>query len=144
MAAWLAIPLLLDLSTFEGQLLITVAQSGLPGNVLHHPITGDVLLPDPSGLDDLPPASSLLNAWEDDDLKNEDPASPAADIDEYDDGETKVLEDIKAEDIFKAPKGKGKAKASIGYWGNWSLLELTSVTWVTLRHLEDSAHTQAD
>ncbi|KAJ3764644.1 hypothetical protein FB446DRAFT_795905 [Lentinula raphanica] len=122
-AASLAIPLPLDPSTFEGQLLITVAQSSSPGNVLHHPITGNVLLPDPSGLDDLPPASPLLNAWEDDDFDNEGPASPinenvgpaspAAGIDEYDDGETEVSEDIEAEDIFKAPKGKGKAKATI-------------------------------
>ncbi|KAJ3738613.1 hypothetical protein EV360DRAFT_90526 [Lentinula raphanica] len=122
-AASLAIPLPLDPSTFEGQLLITVAQSGSPGNVLHHPITGNVLLPDPSGLDDLPPASPLLNAWEDNDFENEGPASPidenegpaspAAGIDQYNDGETKVSEDIEAKDIFKAPKGKGKAKATI-------------------------------
>ncbi|KAJ3737883.1 hypothetical protein EV360DRAFT_77339, partial [Lentinula raphanica] len=39
-AASLAIPLPLDPLTFEGQLLITVAQSGSPGNVLHHLITG--------------------------------------------------------------------------------------------------------
>ncbi|KAJ3720667.1 hypothetical protein C8R42DRAFT_722353 [Lentinula raphanica] len=123
-AASLAIPLPLDPLTFEGQLLITVAQSSSPGNVLHHPITGNVLLPDSSGLDNLPPASPLLNAWEDDDFENEGPASPidekegpaspAAGIDEYDDGETEVSEDIEAKDIFKAPKGKGKAKATIG------------------------------
>ena len=41
-------------------------------------------------------------------------ASPILDVGDDDDGETEVSEDIAAEDVFKAPKGKGKAKASIG------------------------------
>ncbi|KAJ3764581.1 hypothetical protein FB446DRAFT_795996, partial [Lentinula raphanica] len=120
--ASLAIPLPLDPSTYEGQLLITIAQAGAASNVLHHPVTGTVLLPDPSGVADLPPASPLLNALEDEDFKNEGPASPeeendgpaspALDLGVEDDGETEVSEDTDAKDVFKAPKGKGKAKAS--------------------------------
>ncbi|KAJ3764664.1 hypothetical protein FB446DRAFT_795874, partial [Lentinula raphanica] len=119
-AASLAIPLPLDPLTFEGQLLITVAQSGSPGNVLHHPITGQVLLPDPSGLDNLPPASPLLPLSDNDDEEfegpassieeNDGPVSPVMDLDEDDDGETEVSEDVDVKDVFKAPKGKGKAK----------------------------------
>ncbi|KAJ3963749.1 hypothetical protein EV361DRAFT_984294, partial [Lentinula raphanica] len=119
-AASLAIPLPLDPLTFEGQLLITVAQSGSPGNVLHHPITGQVLLPDPSGLDNLPPASLLLPLSDNDDEEfegpaspieeNDGPVSPVMDLDEDDDGETEVSEDVDVKDVFKAPKGKGKAK----------------------------------
>ncbi|KAJ3963599.1 hypothetical protein EV361DRAFT_956831, partial [Lentinula raphanica] len=120
--ASLAIPLPLDPSTYEGQLLITIAQAGAASNVLHHPVTGTVLLPDPSGVADLPPASPLLNALEDEDFENEGPASPeeendgpaspALDLGVEDDGETEVSEDTDAKDVFKAPKGKGKAKAS--------------------------------
>ncbi|KAJ3727170.1 hypothetical protein C8R42DRAFT_717992 [Lentinula raphanica] len=121
--ASLAIPLPLDPSTFEGQLLITVAQAGPAAQVLRHPVTNAILLPDPSGVADLPPASPLLNAWEDEDFSMEGPASPVdedeglaspiLDVGDDDDGETEVSEDIAAEDVFKAPKGKGKAKASI-------------------------------
>ncbi|KAJ3727040.1 hypothetical protein C8R42DRAFT_639433 [Lentinula raphanica] len=118
----LAIPLPLDPSTYEGQLLITIAQAGVASNVLHHPVTGAVLLPDPSGILDLPPASPLLNALEDDDFENEGPASPvdendgpaspALDLGGEDDGETEASDDTDIKDVFKAPKGKGKAKAS--------------------------------
>ncbi|KAJ3718538.1 hypothetical protein C8R42DRAFT_723870 [Lentinula raphanica] len=121
--ASLAIPLPLDPSTFEGQLLITIAQAGPAAQVLRHPVTNAILLPDPSGVADLPPASPLLNAWEDEDFSMEGPASPVdedeglaspiLDVGDDDDGETEVSEDIAAEDVFKAPKGKGKAKASI-------------------------------
>ncbi|KAJ3717410.1 hypothetical protein C8R42DRAFT_724313 [Lentinula raphanica] len=119
----LAIPLPLDPSTFEGQLLITVAQAGPAAQVLRHPVTNAILLPDPSGVADLPPASPLLNAWEDEDFSMEGPASPidepeglaspVLELAEDDDGETEVSDDIAAEDVFKAPKDKGKAKASI-------------------------------
>ncbi|KAJ3711962.1 hypothetical protein C8R42DRAFT_728279 [Lentinula raphanica] len=109
--ASLAIPLPLDPSTYEGQLLITIAQSGAASQVLRHPVTDLILLPDPSGVEDLPPASPLLNAVEDDDFGME--ASPTAGFEDEDDGETEVSEDIEVEDIFKAPKGKGKAKASL-------------------------------
>ncbi|KAJ3816423.1 hypothetical protein F5880DRAFT_1512678, partial [Lentinula raphanica] len=121
--ASLAIPLPLDPSTYEGQLLITIAQSGAASQVLRHPVTDLILLPDPSGVEDLPPASPLLNAVEDDDFgmegpaspgdENDGPASPTAGFEDEDDGETEVSEDIEVEDIFKAPKGKGKAKASL-------------------------------
>ncbi|KAJ3738104.1 hypothetical protein EV360DRAFT_77132, partial [Lentinula raphanica] len=108
--ASLAIPLPLDPSkTYEGR-------------VLWHPVTDLILLPDPSGVEDLPPASPLLNAVEDDDFsmegpaspgdENDGPASPTAGFDDEDDGETEVSEDTEAKDVFKAPKGKGKAKAS--------------------------------
>ncbi|KAJ3737976.1 hypothetical protein EV360DRAFT_91013, partial [Lentinula raphanica] len=123
----LAIPLPLDPSTFEGQLLITVAQDGPASAVLHHPVTGNILLPDPSGLEDLPPASPLLNALDDDEVEGEGPASPIVendgpaspniplddDADDDDDGETEVSDELAIEDIFKAPKGKGKAKAPL-------------------------------
>ena len=92
--------------------------------MLRHPVTDLILLPDPSGVEDLPPASPLLNAVEDDDFgmegpaspgdENDGPASPTAGFEDEDDGETEVSEDIEVEDIFKAPKGKGKAKASLG------------------------------
>ncbi|KAJ3754468.1 hypothetical protein EV360DRAFT_73669 [Lentinula raphanica] len=91
--------------------------------VLRHPVTNTILLPDPSGVAGLPPASPLLNAWEDDDFSNEGPVSPlnenqgpvspVPDPDKYDDGKTEASDDIEVEDIFKAPKGKGKAKASM-------------------------------
>ncbi|KAJ3764671.1 hypothetical protein FB446DRAFT_795867, partial [Lentinula raphanica] len=123
----LAIPLPLDPSTFEGQLLITVAQDGPASAVLRHPVTGNILLPDPSGLEDLPPASPLLNALDDDEVEGEGPASPIVendgpaspiipledDADDDDDGETEVSDELAIEDIFKAPKGKGKAKAPL-------------------------------
>ncbi|KAJ3816466.1 hypothetical protein F5880DRAFT_1619293 [Lentinula raphanica] len=64
----------------------------------------------------------LLNALEDENFENEgpaspmeendSPASPALDLGVEDDGETEVSEDTDAKDVFKAPKGKGKAKAS--------------------------------
>ncbi|KAJ3963652.1 hypothetical protein EV361DRAFT_985496, partial [Lentinula raphanica] len=120
--ASLAIPLPLDPLTYEGQLLITIAQSGSAGQVLRHPVTDLILLPDPSGVEDLPPASPLLNAVEDDNFsmegpaspgdENDGPASPTAGFDDEDDGETEVSEDTEAKDVFKAPKGKGKAKAT--------------------------------
>ncbi|KAJ3831590.1 hypothetical protein F5878DRAFT_674220 [Lentinula raphanica] len=105
----LAIPLPLDPSTYEGQLLITIAQAGVASNVLHHPVTGAVLLPDPSGIADLPPASPLLNALEDDDFenegpaspvdKNDGPASPALDLGGEDDGETEASDDTDIKDV---------------------------------------------
>ncbi|KAJ3770133.1 hypothetical protein FB446DRAFT_808966 [Lentinula raphanica] len=79
-------------------------------------------------MEGLPPASPLLNAFEAEDFDMEGPASPFADNDgpaspamELDDndsddnneGESEVSEDIEAKDVFKAPKGKGKAKASL-------------------------------
>ncbi|KAJ3738280.1 hypothetical protein EV360DRAFT_90617 [Lentinula raphanica] len=45
----LAIPLPLDPSTKEGQLIITVCHRGLPGSQLIHPFSKVSLLPDPSG-----------------------------------------------------------------------------------------------
>ncbi|KAJ3765077.1 hypothetical protein FB446DRAFT_709756, partial [Lentinula raphanica] len=116
----LAIPLPLDPSTREGQLLITAAPDGAAAQILRHPVTNQVLLPDPSGLDDLPPASPLLEAMDDDDDElqgpaspldvNDGPISPLLNFGDDDDGETEVSEDTEVKDVFKGPKGKGKAK----------------------------------
>ncbi|KAJ3767670.1 hypothetical protein FB446DRAFT_792973 [Lentinula raphanica] len=115
----LAIPLPLDPSTREGQLLITAAPDGAAAQILRHPVTNQVLLPDPSGLDDLPPASPLLEAMDDDDDElqgpaspldvNDGPTSPLLNFGDDDDGETEVSEDTEFKDVFKGPKGKGKA-----------------------------------
>ncbi|KAJ3751876.1 hypothetical protein EV360DRAFT_89280 [Lentinula raphanica] len=131
----LAIPLLLDPSTKEGQLIITVCQKGPPGSQLNHPYSHVSLLPDPSGFIRAVPRSLTPNEDSDSNRspvpvrspikKRRPPPAAYSDI-ELDDEEPDTPEPLVANDsepieleipkiresIARAAKARGRGGAS--------------------------------
>ncbi|KAJ3726789.1 hypothetical protein C8R42DRAFT_717634 [Lentinula raphanica] len=131
----LAIPLPLDPSTKEGQLIITVCQKGPPGSQLIHPYSHVSLLPDPSGFIRAVPRSLTPNEDSDSDRspvpvrspvkKRRPPPAAYSDI-ELDDEEPDTPEPLVADDsepieleipkiresIARAAKARGRGGAN--------------------------------